>query len=99
MSSRYEGISIAMIEAMACGLPIVVSDAPGLSTYIKNEVSGLLFPIGNHVRLAECIMRLLHDNVLMKKISIGARREFDTKFDMKKNIKMLEIIYEKYAKN
>ena len=35
MPSRFEGLSIAMIEAMACGLPIIASDAPGLRTYIK----------------------------------------------------------------
>ncbi len=48
MPSRYEGLSIAMIEAMACGLPIIASDAPGLRTFIKHGQNGLLFPIEDH---------------------------------------------------
>ena len=47
LPSRYEGLSIAMIEAMGCGLPIIASDAPGISDHIENGVNGLLFPVEN----------------------------------------------------
>ena len=53
LPSRYEGLSVAMIEAMSCGLPIIASDAPGINPYIKNGVNGLLFPIEDHDELVK----------------------------------------------
>jgi glycosyltransferase involved in cell wall biosynthesis len=97
MPSRYEGISIAMIEAMACGLPIVTSNAPGLRTYIKQGQNGLLFPVEDHKALAKCILKLAEDRNMRAKLSLGARESFDSEFDMRRNIKYLDIFFRQYT--
>ena len=95
--SRYEGLSIAMIEAMACGLPIVASDAPGLNTYIVHGKNGLLFPVDNHKILAELILRLANDKKLRTRLSLAARESFEKEYDLEKNIKSLDMLFRIYA--
>ena len=86
LPSRYEGLSIAMIEAMAHGLPIIASDAPGIKTYIKNGINGLLFPIEDHKALSKQIQKIAEDNELRKKLSAEGKVSFDNEFNMKRNI-------------
>jgi glycosyltransferase involved in cell wall biosynthesis len=56
-SSRFEGFGIAALEAMACGLPVVASQVPGLAELVGG--AGLLFEPGNHVELAKHLNGLL----------------------------------------
>jgi glycosyltransferase involved in cell wall biosynthesis len=97
MPSRYEGLSIAMIEAMACGLPIVASDAPGLRTYIEDGHNGLLFPVEDHKALAKCILKLVNDEKMRCRLSLGAKESFEKNYDMRKNIRSLDMLFRKYA--
>ncbi|MBW2740266.1 MAG: glycosyltransferase family 4 protein, partial [Deltaproteobacteria bacterium] len=95
--SRYEGVSLAMIEAMACGLPIIASDAQGLKDCITNEQNGLFFPVGDHKALAKCILRLANNKELRTRLSHGAREAFEKEYDMRKNVKSLDMLFRKYA--
>ena len=62
-SSDYEGISNAMLEALAVGTPVICTDCPvgGARMFIKNGENGFLFPVGDYVTLAEK-MKLLAEN-------------------------------------
>jgi glycosyltransferase involved in cell wall biosynthesis len=95
--SRYEGLSIAMIEAMACGLPIVASNAPGLRNYINHYRNGLLFPTEDYKALAERIQRLANDENLRIRLSHGARESFERQYDMRRNIKFLDTLFQRYT--
>jgi glycosyltransferase involved in cell wall biosynthesis len=86
MPSRYEGLSIAMIEAMACGLPIVASNAPGLRTCIDDQHNGLLFELMNHKDLAEKIKHLAEEKDLRNLLARNARHKFEQTFNMNENI-------------
>ena len=97
MPSRYEGLSLAMIEAMACGLPIIASDVRGLKDYITNEQNGLLFPVGDYKALAERILQLANNRKLRSKLSQGARESFEKEYDMRKNIRSIDMLFKKYA--
>jgi glycosyltransferase involved in cell wall biosynthesis len=88
--SHYEGLSIAMIEAMACGLPIIASDSPGLKNHVRNMNNGLLFKKNNHKALARCILKLADDKNLRIKLSKCARKSFIREYDMRKNIVSLD---------
>jgi glycosyltransferase involved in cell wall biosynthesis len=79
LSSRTEGFSIACIEAMACGAP-VVSTRCGGPEQILNERCGILVPVDNAGELAEAIHRLVLDGELRRRLAAAgvqrAREEF-----------------------
>jgi glycosyltransferase involved in cell wall biosynthesis len=54
-----EGFGIALIEAMAAGLPVVASDVPACREVLDDGAAGLLVPAGDHARLAQAIGTLL----------------------------------------
>ena len=73
-SSDYEGLSNAMLEAMAVGMPVICTDCPigGAKTTIKNGENGLLVPIQNAKALADAMNRLIEDKELTEKLSCKA---------------------------
>lgn len=97
LPSRYEGLSIAMIEAMACGLPIVASEVPGLRSYIEHGRNGLLFPVEDHTAMVKCIRQIAEDRNLRERLSIGAKESFEKEYNMGKNISSLDMLFRKYA--
>ncbi len=61
MPSYYESFGMVALEAMACGCPVVASRVGGLTTTVKDGVTGYLVPEGDPVALAERLGLLLHD--------------------------------------
>lgn len=62
LSSRYEGLPTVLIEALACGCPVVATDSPGGTREILDDGEyGLLVPVGDSNALAEAVCRTLED--------------------------------------
>jgi glycosyltransferase involved in cell wall biosynthesis len=80
--SRNEGFPIAPIEAMACGLPVVATDAPGVRDIIEDgEASGgLVVPQSDGRALAGALDRLLVDDTWRSELGRLARRRAETAF-------------------
>lgn len=75
LSSRYEGYPMAMIEAMACGLPVVSFACPcGPRDIVSEGVDGYLVESGNVELLAGRLSQLMQDESLRKKMGENARR-------------------------
>ncbi len=70
-SSNWEGFGLAVVEAMACGIPVIASDIEGLNEVIRNGESGLLFKKGDSGDLAEKIRVLLDDKALIERLKKG----------------------------
>ena len=74
LSSRYEGFSLVILEAMSCGVPFVSFDCPhGPRNVIRNGEDGLLVEYLNIQALADGICRLIEDEQLRKHLGKNAR--------------------------
>lgn len=74
LSSDFEGMPNALIEAMALGVPVISTNCPcgGPSFLIKHMKNGLLTPVGNVEKMAEAINILIDDKELSRRISENA---------------------------
>ena len=61
MSSVTEGLGTSLLDAMACGKPIVATTAGGMPEVVKDGKTGILVPPRNHEAMADAIIRLLAD--------------------------------------
>lgn len=75
LSSRHEGLSVAMIEAMASGLPSVVTAVGDLADLVKDGRNGALVPVGDVGRLAAEVGSLLDDENRYRAASAAARED------------------------
>jgi glycosyltransferase involved in cell wall biosynthesis len=65
LASRYEGFGNVIVEAMSLGVPVVSTDCPyGPGEIIKDRLNGLLVPVGDAERLADCMEQVLSDREL-----------------------------------
>ena len=69
MSSDYEGMSNAMIEAICVGLPIVTTDVSGVRELVKDGVNGFVVPCGDVVKLSTSFLELMNNGQLIKDFS------------------------------
>lgn len=71
LSSDYEGMPNALMEAMAMGIPVISTDCPckGPAELIEDGVSGLLVPVGEEKEMASAMMRVLKDREFWKRLS------------------------------
>lgn len=74
LPSRSEGFSNAIVEAMACSLPVVATDVGGNAEAVKDGVSGLIVPSDDPAALAAAIIRLLSDLSRAREMGSAGRR-------------------------
>jgi glycosyltransferase involved in cell wall biosynthesis len=88
----YENLPIRVLEAMACGVPVVASNVCAIPEVIDNGVNGILIRPGSINELADAICLLLRDPNLRRKIGDNARKTVLEKFDWKVNaVKTVEV--------
>jgi glycosyltransferase involved in cell wall biosynthesis len=74
VASRHEGTPNALLEAMACGLPCIVSDAsPGPLDLVEDDLSGLVVPVNDHAKLAQVMDRLADNAELCSRLGEKAK--------------------------
>jgi glycosyltransferase involved in cell wall biosynthesis len=90
--SAKEGWGLTVIEANACGVPVVASDVPGLRDSVVDEVTGLLYEYGNIEQLAQKILLVVRDAHLRRKLRQAAI-EWAASFDWNESAeKMLSVL-------
>lgn len=95
LSSVWEGISIALGEAMASAKPVVITNVGGNSEMVNDGENGFLVPPRNPLALARSIVRVLRDKELAARMGMAARKRIDDEFSMSAMISKVEQLYEK----
>lgn len=93
--SHVDGSSVSLMEALASGLPCLVSDIPGNREWIEAGVNGWLFRDGDADDLTEKILFAIKNRRSFKKIGEAARQTAEQKADWQKNFGKLLEAYEK----
>ncbi len=88
-TSMKEGWGITNIEANACGTPVISANVPGLKDSVSDGQSGLLYEYGDITDLANTLTKVLSDNDLRQKLSIGAV-EWAKTFSWDNSAKLME---------
>ena len=70
-SSIWEGFGLVLVEAMACGLPVVSTDSPGPAEIIESGISGVLVPVGDASQLNAEVLQCLTDEDLRTQLIAG----------------------------
>jgi glycosyltransferase involved in cell wall biosynthesis len=94
LPSRYgEGLPLAMLEAMAAGCVVVVSEMASIGAVVENGVNGFLIEPQNLLQLVEKLKMLLSGEADLETIGLNARKTVEQKFNVRDYIKKLEDIY------
>jgi glycosyltransferase involved in cell wall biosynthesis len=82
LPSYLEGLPKALVEAAACGLPIVTTDVPGCRDVVRDGCNGLVVPVGNARSLAEALARLIRDPILRRRLGAAGRARAVEEFSL-----------------
>jgi glycosyltransferase involved in cell wall biosynthesis len=94
LPSLYEPLGIAVLEAMAAGLPVVASSVGGLREIVEDDVTGYLVPAGDAGALADRVTRLLQDPKLATQM--GERgRQAAANYRVERSVERYERLYER----
>ncbi len=89
-----EGFGLAVAEAMACGLPVVVTDCSSLPELVDDKKGGFLCPINKAELFAECIDTLAESVQLRKEMGAYNREKIEKNFTLKKMIEEYKNLFE-----
>ena len=96
--SHVDGSSVSLMEALACGLPCLVSDIPANKEWVFDDQNGWLFPDGNVDALAARIIFAIEKRTLLPALGKQARVIAEDRADWKKNVAKLLKAYEQTVK-
>jgi glycosyltransferase involved in cell wall biosynthesis len=99
LPSLFEGMSVAIMEAMASGLPVIASDIPENRVLINNRVSGVLVPANNPPVLATTLTELINcDPVIRNDLGNQARQHIENNYSLSAITRYWESVYTAVAK-
>jgi glycosyltransferase involved in cell wall biosynthesis len=92
--SHQEGFSNALLEGMAAGLPMIVTNVGGNPEAVTDGISGLIVPPGDPAQLSAAIEKLANDAEMRATMGVNARRRAEKEFSVDASIRRYEGLYE-----
>jgi len=93
MSSEFEGLPIALLEAMALGKPVVVTPVGGIPELVQPGQEGFLAPVGAIEELTQYTLKLLDDEPLRQQMGQRGASKAAEQFHLKKRVQSIETLY------
>ena len=94
LASFFEGLGRVLLEAMACGKPVVATRVGGIVDVVGDGETGILVPVDDPEALTEAITTVLKDKDLASKMGEEGRRKIDSKFSAKTMVEKVEKVYQ-----
>jgi glycosyltransferase involved in cell wall biosynthesis len=94
-ASKGEGLSLSILEFMAAGLPVVVSDDPTVSQTVINNVTGLHFKTGDSADLASKLQPLVQSKELQSSLGKRAAREVKEHYSLDQTVAAVLSVFDK----
>lgn len=91
-STKPEPFGRTVLEAMACGRPVVAADAGGIPEFVTHGENGLLYPMGDKGALAARVMALLADSTLRCRLGAAARQQVERSFSAKRHASQIAAV-------
>ncbi|HSF33944.1 MAG TPA: glycosyltransferase family 4 protein, partial [Candidatus Tectomicrobia bacterium] len=89
-----DGLPVSIVEALACGLPVVTTPMTGIPEVVRNRYNGLLVPDGDPKALADAIESVIQDAHLYERLRANARASVASTFDLGLTAAALERLFE-----
>ncbi|MFZ2658307.1 MAG: glycosyltransferase family 4 protein [Victivallales bacterium] len=98
LPTLIETFGMVLVEAMAAGLPIITTDAPGVRDVISENVNGLKVPVKNPEAVADMVCSLIRDQALSGRLSENSIRQAKDFYDWKSITGKYILLYENILK-
>jgi glycosyltransferase involved in cell wall biosynthesis len=93
LASHHEGLPITILEAMASGLPVVVSDVGGCKEAVIHDETGFLIPPGDSRGMAQAIEKLIENKELARSMGQAGSQRVGKYFDIAVNCQQIQELY------
>jgi L-malate glycosyltransferase len=98
MCSSFEGLPIAMLEAMSMNTAILTTDAGGIKEVIRPQIDGMIVPVSEWERHTENLLKLAQNPTELERLKAASRMRAMEAFSLKVMVQQLEAAYQNHAK-
>ena len=98
LPSLYEGLPNVVLEAMACGLPVVATPVDGTKEAVVDKQTGFLVPVADIDALANQLVEVISNPAIKADLGGAGRKRVEQSFSLEGQVKKFEDLYENYAK-
>lgn len=88
-----EGLPVSIVEALACGVPVVTSSLTGIPEVVRDGHNGMLVPPGDAVAFADAVERVMRDRALYERLRGNARASVTGNFDLRESARVLQQLF------
>ncbi len=92
--SHYEAFGLVLLEAMACGCPVIATRVGGVPEVVEDGVTGTLTPAGDPGKLAAAMLQALAHPGHTRSMAAAARTRVESRFTLSHTVDLLESVYQ-----